>query len=164
MKDFDWSGFKKKIAIKSDLKTIYKAWTIPNELEKWFLKTADFTNENNLILKKDTSIKTDYQYNWSWYLFDTIESGKITFANDVDNLQFTFAGNCLVDVKLSKIDNLVVVTLTQKNIPTDEESIINYYLGCQSGWIFYLANLKSVYEGGLDLRNKNPQLKGMLNN
>jgi len=36
-------------------------------------------------------------------------------------------------------------------------------LGCASGWAFYLVNLKSIYEGGLDLRNKTPALKHMLN-
>jgi hypothetical protein len=30
---------------------------------------------------------------------------------------------------------------------------------CQLGWTFYLANLKSVIEGGVDLRNKNVDLK-----
>lgn len=29
---------------------------------------------------------------------------------------------------------------------------------------FFLLNLKSVYEGGIDLRNKDSNFKGMLNN
>jgi len=56
-----------------------------------------------------------------------------------------------------------VVSLTQKNIPTDDQNKINTRLGCDSGWSFYLVNLKSIYEGGLDLRNKNEKLKSMLN-
>ena len=79
-------------------------------------------------------------------------------------MQFTFAGECLVDIKLSQQNEDVVVELTQKNIPTDDESKRGVRLGCDSGWTFYLVNLKSVYEGGLDLRNKNTDLKGMISN
>jgi hypothetical protein len=56
-----------------------------------------------------------------------------------------------------------IIQLTQENIPTDEESKINFYLGCQTGWTFYLTNLKSIFEGGKDLRNKNEGLTNMLN-
>lgn len=58
----------------------------------------------------------------------------------------------------------VIVQLTQKNIATDDPSKKGIRLGCESGWSFFLVNLKSVYEGGIDLRNKNTELKGMLNN
>ena len=53
---------------------------------------------------------------------------------------------------------------TQKDIPTDDESKQGIRLGCHSGWSFYLVNLKSVYEGGLDLRNKDDALGVMVNN
>ena len=36
-------------------------------------------------------------------------------------------------------------------------------MGCLEGWTFYLTNLKSVIEGGLDLRNKNLDIKGVIN-
>ena len=55
-------------------------------------------------------------------------------------------------------------TWTQNDIPTDDISKRSIRLGCDFGWFFYLLNLKSVYEGGLDLRNKDEELKGMLNN
>ena len=57
-----------------------------------------------------------------------------------------------------------MVTLSQSNIPLDNKSKQNIRLGCESGWSFFMLNLKSVYEGGLDLRNKNDKLPGMLNN
>ena len=53
--------------------------------------------------------------------------------------------------------------LTQEKIPLDEESKVNYHLGCMEGWTFYLANLKSILEGGIDLRNKNVNLTKVIN-
>lgn len=47
MKNFDWTTFTKKIAIKSTLSDIYDAWTQPSEIEKWFLSNAVFTNARN---------------------------------------------------------------------------------------------------------------------
>jgi hypothetical protein len=70
----------------------------------------------------------------------------------------------LVDIQLKQEDGYVLVELTQKNIPTDENSKRNIRLGCHTGWSFYLVNLKSVYEGGLDLRNKNENTYPMVNN
>jgi hypothetical protein len=58
----------------------------------------------------------------------------------------------------------VIVELTQKDIPTDDASKQNIRLGCHTGWSFFLVNLKSVYEGGLDLRNKDSNFKGMITN
>ena len=69
-----------------------------------------------------------------------------------------------MDVLLSTLDDYVIVELTQKNIPTDDNSKQHIRLGCHTGWSFYLVNLKSVYEGGLDLRNKETKLKVMMNN
>ena len=163
MKNFDWTNFTTRIEVKSTIPEIYNAWTKASEIEKWFLSNADYFN-NDLKVSKSTNVEKDFTYEWSWYLYPSIEKGKITAANGKDHLQFTFAGECIVDVKLSMQNDYVIVELTQKNIPTDDEAKQNIRLGCHSGWSFYLVNLKSVYEGGLDLRNKDPQFKRMLNN
>jgi len=164
MTNFDWTTFTRKIAIKAKLSDIYNAWTKASEIEKWFLSKAIFTDANKTPISKDKPIEKGFIYEWNWYLFDTTEHGKITDTNGKDFIQFTFAGNCLVDIKLSIIDQYVIVELTQKNIPTDDNSKQGIRLGCDSGWSFFLVNLKSVYEGGIDLRNKDISLKGMLNN
>lgn len=164
MKNFDWTTFTKKIAIKSKLSDIYDAWTQPSEIEKWFLSNAVFTNAEGRSISRLQHIEKGFAYEWNWYLYDITERGKITEANGENFIQFTFAGNCLVDIRLSVQEDHVVVQLTQKNIPTDDTSKKRIRLGCESGWSFFLVNLKSVYEGGIDLRNKNTELKGMLNN
>jgi hypothetical protein len=55
------------------------------------------------------------------------------------------------------------VELVQEEIPTDENGKQIFHLGCKSGWTFYLANLKSIFEGGIDLRNRNTKLQDVLN-
>jgi len=164
MENFDWTKFTRKIAVKASLSTLYKAWATSSEIEKWFLSNASFFNKEGKKINPDQAVEKDFSYEWRWFLYDDAETGKITEANGTDFLQFTFAGNCLVDIKLTQENGYVLVELTQKNIPTDENSKRDIRLGCHTGWSFYLINLKSVYEGGLDLRNKDENTYPMVNN
>lgn len=163
MKNFDWTTFTKKIAVKADLPTLYDAWAKASEIEKWFLSHATYHDPAQGTIDKATRIQQGQTYEWNWYLYDVTESGRITEANGKDSIQFTFAGDCLVDIRLTPFNDHTIVELTQKNIPTDDASKQGIRLGCESGWSFFLVNLKSFYEGGLDLRNKNVEMKGMVN-
>lgn len=164
MENFDWTAFTLKIAIKASLDEIYKAWSRASEIEKWFLSDAEFADENGLILSKNQNALKGDRYKWAWYLYDDIEIGVIHHANGKDHFEFSFAGNCVVEIRLNSEWEYTTVELIQKNIPTDENSKRNIRLGCHNGWSFYLINLKSVLEGGLDLRNKDNRFKPMLNN
>jgi uncharacterized protein YndB with AHSA1/START domain len=164
MNNFDWTKFTRKIAIEASKQALYDAWVIPAEIEQWFLSHAEYFTSEGTPVSKTEAVSKGLTYQWQWYLYDVTETGTITKANGKDHFQFTFAGNCKVDVTFKEYKKGTLVSLTQSGIPTDDESKQNIRLGCDNGWSFYLLNLKSVYEGGLDLRNKDPELKPMLNN
>ncbi len=164
MENFDWTSFTLKIAVKADIQKLYNAWSQSSEIEKWFLREAIYTAPEHGQIDGNTSATENDTYFWRWFLYEETESGKITQANGQNLFEFTFAGDCLVTVKLHEEADHTVVTLTHHNIPTDDNSKRNIRLGCHNGWSFYLVNLKSVYEGGLDLRNKDSRFKPMLNN
>ncbi|WP_413999044.1 SRPBCC family protein [Flavobacterium sp. W1B] len=156
----DWTSFKMNIGVKASLQEMYDAWTKSDKMEQWFLASCKYSGENQNIDQNQNAIAGN-TYEWTWFLYDGIEKGKIVAANGKDFFQFTFAGECLVDIELTQKGEYVLVTLTQKNIPTDEKSKFNIRIGCVEGWTFFLTNLKSVYENCSDLRNKNPELKGV---
>lgn len=164
MENFDWTSFSKKIAVKAKLSDIYNAWTKAEELENWFLEKVSFLNENQNLIAKSQNAGAGDSYEWFWFLYADSMKGKIVSANGKDQLQFTFEGECLVDIKLNETDDYTIVELRHHNIPTDDNSKQYIRLGCSNGWHFYLTNLKSVYEGGLDLRNKDGNLNPMINN
>ncbi len=163
MKNFDWTSFTRKITVKASLAEMYSAWACSHEIERWFLSRCSFKDSNGKVRSATENFQKGDSYDWNWHLYDVTESGKITEANGKDFLQFSFASKCLVDVKLSQKDEEILVELTQKDIPTDDDSKKNIRLGCDSGWSFFLLNLKSVYEGGLDLREKKERISGMIN-
>ena len=49
------------------------------------------------------------------------------------------------------------------NVNADEHGMHCWHLGCKTGWTFYLATMKSLYEGGIDLRNRNERLQQVNN-
>lgn len=139
-----------------DARSVYEAWTTQAGLESWFLRKAEFftiagrqREPNEFILKEDT-------YEWYWHGFDdsTVEKGEILEVNSIDFLKFTFSGGSIVSVNISTKNGLAIAELTQENIPEESDPTKNLYIQCQIGWTFYLANLKSILEGGIDLRNK----------
>lgn len=159
---FDWSTFTLKIGITADSKAIFDSWTSQEQLEKWFLSKAEFTDSAGKLKSRDENIAIGDTYYWEWHSSDYQAQGEVISTDPFNSLKFTFLG-CEVIVSIYQEAGESVVEIVQSKIANDEESIVAYHLGCTRGWTFYLANLKSVLEGGLDLRNKNYGLKGMIN-
>ena len=163
MKDFDWTSFSRKISVKARISDLYDAWTIPQELERWFLSRAHYTRLDGSIVGNQERIGPRDEYEWSWHTWDVVEKGAVLEVNGTDQMSFSFAGTCSVEIKLEQLKEEVMVILTQRDIPTDDKSKKDIRLGCYEGWSFYMTNLKSIYEGGLDLRNMNDDLTGVIN-
>lgn len=162
MENHDWTTFKMRISIHSSPEKIFKAFTTQEKLEQWFLRTADFKSENGVSKKRSTEIEKNDTYTWSWHGSADIEEGQVLKNNKKDYLAFTFLG-CLVSIEIKEEDGENVVELVQHDIPIDETSMMNYFVGCTRGWTFFLTNLKSILEGGIDLRNKNANLIDVIN-
>ena len=163
MKNFDWTKFTERIAIKSDLKSVYQYWTSSKELEKWFLLESNFYDKEAGRIPKTKTAEKGHTYEWNWYAQKAFEKGDILEANGKDFLKFSFAGNCKVEVTLTEKNKRVIVEIMQYDIPENENAKQDIRLGCAFGWAFYLVNLKSVLEGGLDLRNKEEGFKNHVN-
>ena len=164
MDNFNWTQFSKRVFINTDLESAYNSWTKSEELEKWFLSKSSFFSENGEGILPTENVASKSSYKWTWFAQNHFEEGTVNFANGIDCIEFTFAGNCQVKVQLSIEKNQVLVELIQTEIPLDNNSKENIRLGCAFGWTFYLLNLKSILEGGLDLRNKDTDLIGVINN
>jgi uncharacterized protein YndB with AHSA1/START domain len=160
---YDWSKFTLRIGIEASQQAIYDAWTSKELIELWFLRKAE--TKNNKGVEKDCFAKFEEgdSYTWSWYGYDAEESGSILASNGTDAFGFSFgkAGDCYIRIYEEEGEN--IMELSQINIPTDERSQHEFHLGCKMGWTFYLSNLKSILEGGSDLRNKNERLTRVLN-
>lgn len=153
---YDWSTFTQKMRIKAPASELYKLWTTRSGLESWFLRMAEFTRGNDVI-DDNEAVQKDDTYRWRWYGYpdDVTETGRILAANGKDKLSFVFGNAGNVTVELNELsDEETEMLITQSDIPTDDHGRENFYVGCSTGWTFYRCNLKSVLEGGIDIRNK----------
>lgn len=165
MSHYDWSRFLLRVNINTEPQKIYDAWTTQAGLESWFLRQAEFTRTDGVLRAKTEHFGKGDAYEWRWYGYhdDVVERRKVLEVNGCDLLSFAFSGDCIVTVRVTEEAGESLCILEQSGIQPDEQSRIHYYHGCSLGWTFYLANLKSILEGGLDLRNKNLRLPNVIN-
>ncbi len=161
-----WKSFTKKIAVKAPVQKIYDAWTTQKGLESWFLRSAGATKKDGSKRPPDEYYEPGDMFYWMWYGYpDSVyEEREVLELNGKDHFRFMFTDECDVEVKLSQLNKqYVLVELTQNNIPLEEDPSKNLYVGCGEGWLFYMTNLKSIMEGGIDLRNKDENMVGVFN-
>ncbi len=165
MSNFDWSTFSLKIYIDAPKQVVYNSWAIPQNLEGWFLREANFSMADGKYRPKTEQVCIGDTYEWKWhgYCDNVCEHGTILETNGSDCFKFQFGKAGLVSVFLKEVKGKTELILKQENIPTDDKSKADYHVGCSTGWTFYFANLKSILEGGLDLRNKDPELTNVIN-
>ncbi|MBK6751260.1 MAG: SRPBCC domain-containing protein [Acidobacteria bacterium] len=159
----DWSTFTRRITVNYPTKAIYDAWAIPSQIERWFLRSAEYVGVDGASKNRDREVEAGDSYLWRWhgYLDDVSESGMILEANGLDKFAFTFTNGCPRHGIDRRRKGETVVELIQSQIPDDPSRHI--YIECGLGWAFYLANLKSILEGGIDLRNRNVDIKDVVN-
>ena len=133
-------------------------------MESWFLRKAEFTSHGSVRARNSFVEKGD-NYEWMWFGYpdSVVERHKVYEANGKNLVRFGFSGDCIVTVTIKNEQGQNIVELKQENIPVDENPATNLYVGCGEGWTFYLANLKSILQGGIDLRNKDENLQRMIN-
>jgi len=104
-------------------------------------------------------------FSWKWYNRDFTEKGEVLEANSRDTISFTFGagGNVSVTLKPADADGLTEVILKQYDIPTDDKSKMDIYVGCSTGRTFWLTNLKAYLEHGITLHAKGLTQKEMNN-
>ncbi|MEO6719204.1 MAG: SRPBCC domain-containing protein [Ferruginibacter sp.] len=169
MNTYNWTSFIKRININAPVSAIYEMWATPIGLEKWFLRQCMVTDKSNGAKDSRELLSNVDKFVWRWfgYADDVVEKGSILLATGKDELQFTFgqegAEDMICTVKIYAEDGETICEIKQENIPEDEKGKAYYHVGCSIGWTFYLANLKSILEGGIDLRNKNEHLRNMIN-
>lgn len=146
----DWTTFEKRIFIQKPIRIVYESWATKEKIENWFLEKADYFHLQN-PRKHGEYIEAEDHFIWKWHNWEFEEEGKIIEANGNDRISFTFGDGGIVHVVLKEKNQMTEVVLRQENIPTDEKSKQDIFVGCATGWTFWLTNLKCYLEYGITL-------------
>ncbi|MBI5867169.1 MAG: SRPBCC domain-containing protein [candidate division Zixibacteria bacterium] len=167
---YDWSAFEVGIYIMAKPDEVFDLLGTAKGLTRWFLRTAGFAAsegrpaDRKLIEQlppfdslsqrpENERCRTNDRYQWEWhYGGGVIGEEWILDCRPPTRLVFGFGDQMEVAVRLRKLGRFCEVNLRQYNIPDNASGRHNLHMGCRVAWAFFLANLKSVAEGGLDLR------------
>ncbi len=150
----DTSKFTKRIRIKCLPEEAFEKWVTVEGLQSWFLTRAEFSSGERA--------EAGASFNLEW-AEGTKDRGEITVLVQPANFEFSwYDGQGRVRVHFSPVDTGTLIELTH-TVASMGEQHLEEYVDCRDGWTFYLANLKSVIEGGLDLRETNVDLPGLVN-
>lgn len=165
MSSFSWSSFSLKIPVATSIEKLYWCLATQAGLEYWFLRSSIFKTKIGAVIHHEEYVSPGDSYTWLWHGWtdDVVEKGSILHANNKDEIAFSFGLAGDVTIRLIPADTYTMVELVQDQIPDDEAGRHHWHLGCKTGWIFYLTNLKSLLEGGIDLRNKDATILQVLN-
>jgi hypothetical protein len=160
----DWSRFSVRINVRSTVEQLYASWATRAGIEYWFLRKSDYKAPDGSTRGDKEPVQKNDTYNWWWHGYpDSItEAGEILDCNGKDMFRFRFGNAGICTVTITEEQGEKIVELLQEDIPTDEEAKHNWHIGCKTGWTFYMANLKSMLEGGIDLRNKNEKIQNVI--
>ena len=161
MEKLNFDSFTKKIYIKAPLAKLYWCWATAEGISSWFLSNANYTSHKGRSRSLEEYIQVGDTYVWEWHNWDGRENGAILQANGSDFIEFSFAEVSKVSVHLEDKGKVVLVTLKQYEIPTDDKNKLNVHHGCSNGWTFWLANLKAYLEHGILLNETEMDLRGI---
>ena len=152
-----------RINTTASVEKAFKAVATPGGLESWFLREAGVQLAESPG-QRGTKIKKGDEYYFQWHGHpDTMRhAGKFLSTDGKSVISFTFSQDLPVTISIYRECEETIVELAETFDPTVEEVARNHYLGNMKGWIFYLINLKSILEGGLDMRNRKVELKNVL--
>jgi uncharacterized protein YndB with AHSA1/START domain len=162
---YKWTEFRQKEFINAPKQTVFKKWVTSKNITEWFIADAIYYYGESKVRKPDEKIRTGDKYKWAFFEGITVEG---TILNIIENEYLSFAfgkkepgseEDVMVDVFFtSESENRTKIELHQKNISDSEYGQVNYNLNCMIGWSYFLMNLRSVFESGYDLREKEKEL------
>jgi len=177
---FDWTQFRVGIYIRAQPQDIFAMWSEAEGLCRWFLRSAAFAPSegpsadrrakaaipafDTLTPRPDNEpCRTNDRYRWEWYYDGGIVGEEwVREVRPPTRFVFGFGDGMEVEVIVRKHGKFCEVNLRQYNIPAGPRGRREMHMGCRLAWAFFLTNLKSVAEGGLDLRETDRTRVGQL--
>lgn len=150
-----------RIHIEAPMEAVYTAWTTSKGLMGWITMDVVLKDAGGAELPSDRPGQPGDRAHFAWHTGVT-EDGQFVEANGRDRVRMTFGDGITVMVTLEDAGDSTLMELVQENGKSPEENL-DIMLGYGPGWAFYITNLKSVLEGGLDLRDFIHETKGLLN-
>ena len=159
----DWLGFTQAIHVEASPERIFALLATCTGLERWFIARADAGCEPSRFVPVGGRVALTWRGLGGT---EMTEVNGVLACEPAQRVRFGwYEDKGWVEFRVTARDGGgSTVELEQRMQPSADRSLVEQaYVGCREGWAFYLANLKSVAEGGLDLRERQPDRPGLVN-
>ena len=165
LEQYKWTEFNQKEYINAPREEVFNKWVTSENIVKWFIADAVYKYDGDKIRKPDEQIRAGDEYTWIFLQGLTVK-GKIINVIENEFLSFTFGKkepdseeDVIVELYfVPETGNRTRIELHQKNISDSEYGKVHFNLSCMAGWSYFLMNLRSIFETGHDLREKDREL------
>lgn len=157
---YNWDKFVRKAYIKAPLEDVFNGWVTKKGIESWFIKKAIYKTPDDRIKGPEEHHQAGDKYYWKWH--QDLEITGVVLQTDKNKLvEYTFGKKSKdsdedvrvkVEFSYNKEMGETEFILTQSNMGGSLKEQAHYHLSCNMGWSFFIANMKSVFEYGNDLR------------
>ena len=175
----DWQGFTQAIHVRAEPSALWRAVATCDGLERWFLGRAEAWTGDGREWPRDRALEAGARLRMTWTVAGTPDARGVAVPvessedNGVETAEPPlrvrmgwYAGKGWIEFRIVPHvrAGMVTVELEQRMHPTsDFKALESAYVGCREGWAFFLTNLKSVLEHGIDLRDRAPDRAGLVN-
>lgn len=160
---FNMNSFIHAIILKAPAEEVFDYIATPSGIIKWFIGKAKYYYKDSHIRLGNESAQKGDSLLWNWLNKDLELKGVVTESIENKVFSFTFSSLFLVSIELSKTDdNKTKMTLKQEYQDSATKNDFSY-INCCTCWVFFMTNLKSVIEHGIDLREKDVVDEMMVN-
>ena len=128
---------------------VFRALTDAKELTKWFLKDARVQLKKGGKMKFVWSPKDKHENK----ILDLVPNKRLRMTWPTMGWGGTPKTDTYVTFSLTPKGKYTLLQIEHTGFGPGEEWVV-YYAGTYSGWTYYLLNLKSWLEHGIDLRDK----------
>jgi uncharacterized protein YndB with AHSA1/START domain len=158
-----YESFTQRIRIKAAPDVVMTFWLMSDLVQLWFVPACRYIRPDIEDRAGNELAQPGDRYEWTWVdgTREVSTVREVTFP-----LRATFGwfeDTCDVQVTLEPEGEGTLITLIQTNTQETEAERLQATLECGQGWQFYLLNLKSYLEGGIDLRETEPGVPGLIN-
>ena len=153
-----WTELTSRIYVRAQASSDFEAWATEAGLVRWLAESAAFCAAGGPSPRPDGAARAGDSFRWVRQGGRDVLAGQVVAAEWPGRVALTFgrAGTC--EVTLTGEADGTLVEVCRRDLP-DAETCAE----CSRCWAFRLANLKSVLEGGLDLRETDPARRGVVN-
>lgn len=160
--NFNSERFHHSILLNRTTDEVFSMFGMAGGLEQWFQGEAVYTAKDNGLRKRGKPIQNRDSFYWKWLAKDFSLPGMVLDVSPGKSAEFTFGSLFNIKMSVSSQNGRTLFTIEQWYINGVQKNDFAY-INCCTCWVFFLTNLKSVLEHGIDLRETGSTDEALVN-